>query len=260
MRAATIRPVRKLFLIVGVFWSTASGIGFGEDAKQIADTEKIGEVFGKLVCRADLGKDSKVQDKLHELFLAPVTVRYLERHANALQPTDIEVSLATEYFNKLTEENAAKEEPARRKRIAAIQQQLECRDLTPTARVALQRDKALLEEILELRKMGLGKEIVVLIVSNWKFQRHLYDNYGGGRVLWQQGGVEAFDATHKWLEEREKAGNFKFIDEKLRLKFYSYWTTQYHGPYLIEDSETIETEFLKPAWVGMALDKTTDKK
>lgn len=67
-------------------------------------------------------------------------------------------------------------------------------------------------------------------------------------MLWQQRGIEAFDAMHNWLKQNEKEGNFKITDPKLREVFYSYWTTMDHGSFFIEDKTRIDQEFLHPEW------------
>jgi hypothetical protein len=85
--------------------------------------------------------------------------------------------------------------------------------------------------------------------GNWKIQRHFYDRFGGGRVLWQQAGVEAFDAYRRWLESEEQKGNFKITDPKLRKSFYRYWKLS-HDPFMITDPEEIRREFLKPEWAA----------
>jgi hypothetical protein len=86
------------------------------------------------------------------------------------------------------------------------------------------------------------------LLKGWKFQKHLYERYGGGRILWQQGGLEAFDAFHKWLQALEKEGKFRISDPKLRGLFYEYWTTMDHGSFMTDDRERIRTEFLEPEW------------
>ena len=97
-----------------------------------------------------------------------------------------------------------------------------------------------------------GEFFAVWTMKSWKFQRHLHVEYGGGRILWQQAGLEAFDATRKWLESLEKAGKFKITDPKLRSMLYEYWTTQNHGAFLIDDEERIRREFLVPEWLEKA--------
>jgi hypothetical protein len=86
------------------------------------------------------------------------------------------------------------------------------------------------------------------MVANWMRERHLYDNFGGGRVLWEQPGYIAIDANRKWLESEEQLGNLTIADPKLREKFFRYWTHPDHT-FLLEDEESIRQEFLKPAWV-----------
>jgi hypothetical protein len=86
------------------------------------------------------------------------------------------------------------------------------------------------------------------LYGNWKLQRHFYDHFGGGRVLWQQAGYEAFDAYRRWLETEERQGHFKITDPKLRQAFYRYWR-QSNSPYLIKDADRIRAEFLEPDWV-----------
>jgi hypothetical protein len=87
----------------------------------------------------------------------------------------------------------------------------------------------------------------VFVLSNWKFQKHLYDRFGGGQILFQQAGTEAFDAMHKWLLAQEAAGKFKVADPQSRELLFRYWTAQDHGAFLSKDQEAIR-EFLQPEW------------
>lgn len=67
-----------------------------------------------------------------------------------------------------------------------------------------------------------------------KAQKLLYEQFGGGRLLFQQSGVEAFDATRRLLEERESAGAFAITDPEVRALAYEYWTRE-HGSMFITD-------------------------
>ena len=86
------------------------------------------------------------------------------------------------------------------------------------------------------------------LYGDWKLQRHFYDRFGGGRVLWQQFGYEAFDAYRRWLESEEQKGNFKITDAGLRQAFYRYWRSS-NAPFLMTDPSRIRAEFLEPDWV-----------
>ena len=93
-----------------------------------------------------------------------------------------------------------------------------------------------------------GRDFAMFVLPHRKLQLHLYNNFGGGRLLWQQRGIEAFDAMHNWLKQNEREGKFKITDPKLREAFYSYWTQMDHGPFFIEGKKRIEDEFLHPEW------------
>jgi hypothetical protein len=82
-----------------------------------------------------------------------------------------------------------------------------------------------------------------MLGGNAKVQKRLYDQFGGGRLLFQQAGVEAFDATRRLLEQREREGAFTFTDPAVRALAYDYWTRD-HGAFLISD----------PAKIARALD------
>lgn len=73
--------------------------------------------------------------------------------------------------------------------------------------------------------------------GNVKLQKALYDAFGGGRVLFQQGGVEAYDATRKFLEQKEAAGTISFVDPQIRALAYDYWINDHSGMLLSEPGQ-----------------------
>ena len=234
-------------LFAGLLGMIAPGIAISEQAQASPD-DKIGEVLGKPILRRELGEKDKVDQQLRVLFLMPVLNKYKKAHQQEIEPTADEISAATLVFNQQFKEQAEKSEPELRAQIKEIDDQLNQQDLSKDKRLKLQKNKKSLEQVLELNKKVPGRPFAVFMLTSWKFQKHLYDTYGGGRLLWQQGGTEAFDAMHKWLEAREKAGDFKFTDKALRAQFYAYWTTHNHGAFLVADPDRIKKEFLEPAW------------
>ncbi len=59
------------------------------------------------------------------------------------------------------------------------------------------------------------------LILSWKVERELYRTYGG-RLIWQQFGIEALDARRLLFEEAEKKGDLKFDDPGVRRLFYYY--------------------------------------
>lgn len=85
------------------------------------------------------------------------------------------------------------------------------------------------------------------MLGSWKLQTKLYENFGGGRILWQQAGYEAFDAMHNFIEEQQKQGRFEIYDPQLKESLANYWTEPGHSGFLKNDPETVK-EFLHPDW------------
>jgi hypothetical protein len=117
-------------------------------------------------------------------------------------------------------------------------------------------EKADRESLEELKRLYEKERVhpfhgmIALFYPRWKLQRHFYDRFGGGRVLWQQAGYEAFDAYRRWLESEERQGHFKISDPKLRQVFYQYWKKS-HTPFLTGDPQRIRREFLQPCWAPL---------
>jgi hypothetical protein len=207
--------------------------------------EQIGEVLGKPVYRdqISIGKNADLESELYRLFVAPVMEKYCREHRAETTPTEAEIEAATIYFDKWHREQIREEEPKLRRQLQTIKAQL--------ARPALkqqEREKLEIEAmVIETQLKPPGRHFAHFILDNWKLQRHLYDRFGDGRLLWQQAGTEAFDAMRKWLETQERNGSFKIVDPKLRAEIYEYYNRS-HVPFLISDKERIRKEFLEPEW------------
>ena len=84
-------------------------------------------------------------------------------------------------------------------------------------------------------KPPFDKIFAQMIGGGTKVQRFIYLNHGRGRVLFQQAGLEAFDATYNLILQLERNGDIKFTSQKDRILALSYWTTQNHSSFLQPD-------------------------
>ncbi|MBI1347493.1 hypothetical protein GC163_14535 [bacterium] len=217
-------------------------------AEPAADREPIGSVLGKTVYRNDIKtgpQGPSLESELHRLFTQPLLQKYVEEHAQEVTPTKEEIAQATTYFQQEHAKRLQNERPALLKEQTELSEQLQSETLSDQDRRNLQ----LRRQVIEMRLKPPGEQLAHFILDSWKLQKHLYDNYGGGRILWQQAGQEAFDAMHNWLKAQEAAGQFQITDPELRQKFYHYWTTQKHGAFLTDNKERIQKEFLEPPWM-----------
>jgi hypothetical protein len=75
-------------------------------------------------------------------------------------------------------------------------------------------------------------------LRTFKWQKHIYENYGGGRAL--MGGSQGLvlvDARKRWLEERAQLGEFQIASDEIRQILDSYWTIESHpGSKRIEEA------------------------
>ena len=224
----------------------------GADEKR----EPIGAVLGKPVYRDEIDRDRDLRGELHRLFTRPVLDKYVAAHQEELEPTKEEIDAMAKSFADSKAERLKKDEPELIKRQAEIEQRLQQPDLAEKERSKLETEL----RIIEIRRRPTPREFLQMFVKQWKLQKHLYDKYGGGRILWQQFGIEAFDAMHKWLQAQEEAKEFTISDPSLRKMFYAYWTTHNHGSFLWSDKEAIRREFLEPKWREGLVEKAAKPK
>ena len=212
--------------------------------------KRIGQVLGRPVFQDEIriGKDVSARDDLHRLFMTPIMEKYRRQHKAEITPTEEEIVATTTYFNQRHPEHLKHDEPGLREQLKVVDDQLERDDLPQEQRQQLEAQRRAIQTDLDTP----GRSFALFILKNWKFQKHLYERYGGGRILWQQAGWEAFDATQAWLETLEKRGDFQITDRELRSTFYEYWTTMDHGSFLIGDKKRIERGFLEPEWLQPA--------
>lgn len=182
----------------------------------------VGKIFDEPVHRAELRYDAQNGGALTDLkmrILGPVLREYRTLFHQVFKPKAYELQAALTHLEALHVEYLETEFPIISARLASIETQLKQPDLTHLAREGLLSERAELAEALEPPDV----EYVWTYVTYWKFQRHLYDVYGGGRVVMQDYGPEAIDATVNWLQLRESEGDFTLFDPRLREAFYAQW-------------------------------------
>jgi hypothetical protein len=207
--------------------------------------EQIGQVLGRPVYR-----DEVQENALQSTFFGPVWLKYRDAHRAAITPTEDEINFAADYFDQEHRKRVDAEggEAKIREQMKELEEQLARTDLPDDEQQKLE----LAHRVLRQKLKPPGRFFAEFMLNNWKFQKHLYDEFGGGRILWQQAGMEAFDAARVCLESCEKRGEFKITDAKLRAKLFGYWT-QSHGSFLTGDKERIRKEFLEPEWIKPAV-------
>lgn len=214
---------------------------------QETEREQIGEVLGAPVYRDQLSdaQGDALTLELHDLFSHPVMQHYRARHRNDLIASKDEVAIAAAHFDGWHRDRLKGLAPLLHTRREKIEELLAAPDASTDEQRKLRAER----QRLDARLTPPGRKFARWMVTNWKLQHHIYMAYGRGRVLWQDAGLEAFDAMRVWLEAREWAGDFRIDDSVLRDRLYAYWTSVDHGDALSGDADFIQHEFLDPYWL-----------
>ncbi len=202
----------------------------------------IGEVLGQRIYleQQQLHDKAQLSGLLHDLIIPKLEERCWKDHPE-IEPTDVEIDAV-----------AALLKADRADTVIAFQADLD----NVIKRLAVAKPDSDEFRDLTLQKKALNRMLqnadtrprAATLVRVRKLQKHLYDQYDGGRVLQTARGLEAFDAQKRWVKAQEQLGAFQIADPKLCDIFYEYWTAGPHlkGKMLVEDLEKSKQQLNAP--------------
>lgn len=230
------------FLIFCTLLFLSGRTAFAEEATPAA------LVLGKPVIPEEKRPDDTEDRRyiLQELILEPLYSAYAKEHHEELVPTSGEISSFLLYCKKQHEQEIAPEKEAILNRMQEITDILEKQaDTESEENTDLHAELFFLKAELE----PPGYDYAMFILPFWKLQKHLYMNFGEGRIIPGSRGYEAFDAIPIWLKTLEGEKKLIFNDKALRSLFFSLWAEETHKTRLIENREIIDNMFLNPEWL-----------
>lgn len=188
----------------------------------LSSNTQVAEIFDEPLYRVELRYDAEHGHAVTDLqvrVVGPVLREYRLAFQQLFEPKSYEMQAALNHLTMLHMDYVDAQSPAIAENIAIIDAQLATGNLSADDARKLQSARQELVESLSPPDL----DQVWSLVTYWKFQRHLYDVYGGGRVVMQPYGPEAIDATANWLKLRELEGDFTITDPQLREAFYEIW-------------------------------------
>jgi hypothetical protein len=214
----------KHMLTVGLLVLAVSCFAETDSPKAGAmNTDVIAVVLGKKITTGE-------EDKLNGLIFSALLQQYAKE--NKIEPSEAELDAFVAKFEEMEKQSQAKDEADR----AQLRQQLQSTSLSDQDRKEkesrLQTIERTLKSTQEAKEMSKGMEdqmrlmkrqIAQQFVKSWKINKALYAQYGG-RVIFQQAGVEPLDAYRDFLKEQEKKGAFQIIDKQYEPEFWRYFT------------------------------------
>lgn len=106
-----------------------------------------------------------------------------------------------------------------------------------------------LEQVRNWQPGDVSREVSGAMVKAWKFNRALYAKYGG-KVIWQQLGLEPVGAYEAWLKEHQAGGSFTIRNPELAQQFWRYFSIEHQE---VDDeflaSAGLTHPFEKPWWL-----------
>ncbi|MES2476903.1 MAG: hypothetical protein V4640_14060 [Verrucomicrobiota bacterium] len=179
-----------------------------------------------------LGKEIQVEEK--ERLSGLVFGALLDQYAkdNQIEPTEAEIQVFLEKQEELSLSLLRESEVEHSRLVEALKSPA----LSVEQRKELQTQLAGADRTLGNQREArdgakeVEKELRPLLhqraaqqVRAWKIHQALFKQYGG-RVIFQQAGVEPLDAYRDFLKDQQKKGAFRILDAAAEASFWKYFT------------------------------------
>ncbi len=237
--------MRHLPATAAVVALTVSGFPQTDHAQSVAAaTNVIAFVLGKQIVASE-------RDRLSSLIVGPLLEQYAKE--KGIEPTSEELDALVrkadeigkqQQIRRLEEKDKLIEELKKPTLAGGEREKKEARLKTLerllTFEAKVERESLENEEQVRATKRDAARSVV----QSWKINQALYRKYGG-RVAFQQAGVEPLDAYRDFLKEQERKGNFRIIDKTCSASFCGYFTNDaIHSFYSKEEG----AKFINTPW------------
>lgn len=235
---------RMLAAVVTVLLSVSCLAQIEPPKAEETDANVIAVVLGKKITAAE-------KDKLDGLIFGTLLQEYAKD--NKIKPTEEELDAFVLKTEEKERQHQIKMAADRKKLI----EELKSSSLSDREREQKASHLKTIESILkttrEMKEQTKGMEeqmrpmrrqMAQQFVKSWKINKALYQKYGG-RVIFQQAGVEPLDAYRDFLREQEEKGAFQILDKQYEAGFWRYFTNDaMHTFYEKEDG----AKFINTPW------------
>ena len=204
------------------------------------DKDVIAVVLGKKLTVKD-------KDKLNELIFGALLDNFAKE--NKIEPTEDELNAFILKMEEKEKQHQIKFEQDREKLVKGLKSSSLTDQERKEKESQLQTIESILKTTREMKEQTKGMEeqlrpSVKQYVRAWKINKALYAKYGG-RVIFQQAGVEPLDAYRDFLRDQERRGVFQILEKKYETPFWKYFTNDaMHTFYSKEDG----AKFINTPW------------
>lgn len=225
------------------------------------------EVYGPpgdpLVAEA-LGTKIRTRDpgEMQAVIIGKLLDRYAVEQGIGVDSEEIDAYL--DRLRRVAEEDRRRQ-TAHREELA---RKLEAKTLSDAERQSLSSELDRLNEFLSnIGETGNGakedsaedkaarRQVATAFIRQWKINRALYQQYGG-RIIYQQGGLEPLDAYRAFLQARQRQGAFKILNPAFEAEFWRYFLTDSIHSFYPKGSREEARAFETPWWLLSTPEKT----
>lgn len=207
---------------VGATQEPVQRSGQSSTKQESPERVRIGSSLGADVYRDELSEPPTAQDILRLFISKPMTSFYHE-HASECDMTDAEIQKAIEWEAAEAEKKGGDTLARWQQKTAELARTMpqRCAELRaaiddPTTPKELQTRCQQNLRLVQLELTHPHATEAYLFHQNTKYERYLYDKFGGGRIDFDMRGVVAMEARNALDEFLEKQGRFEITDPELR--------------------------------------------
>ncbi len=209
-----------------------------------SETDVIAVVLGKKITVAE-------KDQLDGIIFNTLLQEYATKHE--IEPTEAELDAFVVKMEENEKQIQAEFEADRERLRRELQSDaLSARDReekeseleVAESMLATTRELEIMTEAMAEQMRPMKRQMARQFVRSWKINKALYDQYGG-RVIFQQAGVEPLDAFREFLRAQEKNGAFQILDKQVEAGFWNYFTNDAMHTFYPEEEGA---EFIRTPW------------
>jgi len=167
----------------------------------------------------------------------PLAAMVLDEEVRTTDPAQMQEAILTRLFDEYAAQHGIEASDA------------EIMDFTEELKRGMHEDGLTAEDDLTpdeaIQVETMRRDMARSIIRQWKINRRLYGEYGG-RVIYQQFGPEPLDAYRRFLEERQRAGDFAIVEKSFEAPFWRYFTDDTRQTFFEPGSES--SAFKVPPW------------
>lgn len=213
-----------------------------EESPIIQPSRAVGSVNGNAITAADIGLTAPIDTSLKfdardtqqwelmgrvaKAFGKPISDRFVKERK--IDATEEEIAA----FKKTSREQRQKHLRETEDQFEKVKTELVPPNLSSEVRIKLEEKQAMLDRLLPMLRdaavADVPDELARMFIVARKTERELQRTYGG-RMIFQQAGLEALDARRMLYEEAEKNGDLVFDDAGVRHIFFYYYSNMKHS-------------------------------